>query len=138
MDEASDILFEAGLLIRQRVLGDAWVDTSLANRTAFNSDYQVFITRIAWQEIWAGRGWTTRLAAWSCSPSPQASRAGRSSRCTSRSTKIGKAGKSIGYDLARSPALIPYRCRVYRRHHSKLSFGQGHSGRLIHRKKIKK
>lgn len=43
---AADTLFEAGLLNRRRVLGDAWVDKSLAGRTPFNADFQAMITRI--------------------------------------------------------------------------------------------
>jgi 3-oxoadipate enol-lactonase/4-carboxymuconolactone decarboxylase len=54
--EAADTLFEAGLLNRRRVLGDAWVDRSLANQTDFNRDFQAMITRIAWQEIWGRPG----------------------------------------------------------------------------------
>ena len=54
--EAADQLFEAGLVNRRRVLGDAWVDASLANRTEFNADFQAMITRIAWQEIWGRPG----------------------------------------------------------------------------------
>lgn len=54
--EAAETLFEAGLLNRRRVLGDAWVDRSLANRTPFNADFQAMITRIAWQEIWGRAG----------------------------------------------------------------------------------
>ncbi|HEX8382168.1 MAG TPA: 3-oxoadipate enol-lactonase [Sphingomonas sp.] len=54
--EAGDALFEAGLRNRRRVLGDAWVDKSLANRTPFNADFQAMITRIAWQEIWGRPG----------------------------------------------------------------------------------
>jgi 3-oxoadipate enol-lactonase/4-carboxymuconolactone decarboxylase len=34
------------------VLGDAWVDRSLAARTPFNAEFQAMITRIAWHEIW--------------------------------------------------------------------------------------
>jgi 3-oxoadipate enol-lactonase/4-carboxymuconolactone decarboxylase len=53
---AAETLFEAGLLNRRRVLGDAWVDRSLANRTPFTADFQAMITRIAWQEIWGRPG----------------------------------------------------------------------------------
>jgi 3-oxoadipate enol-lactonase/4-carboxymuconolactone decarboxylase len=49
-------LFEAGLTARRKVLGDAWVDRSLANRTAFNADFQAMITRYAWNEIWGRPG----------------------------------------------------------------------------------
>lgn len=54
--EASATLFEAGLVNRRRVLGDEWVDRSLAGRTPFNADFQAFITRIAWNEIWGRPG----------------------------------------------------------------------------------
>lgn len=54
--EAAEALFEAGLKNRRRVLGDVWVDRSLANRTPFNAEFQAMITRIAWQEIWSRPG----------------------------------------------------------------------------------
>jgi len=54
--DAGEVLFEAGLKNRRRVLGDAWVDRSLANRTPFNAEFQAMITRIAWQEIWSRPG----------------------------------------------------------------------------------
>jgi 4-carboxymuconolactone decarboxylase len=37
---------------RRKVLGNAWVDRSAANKTAFNADFLVLITRYAWGEIW--------------------------------------------------------------------------------------
>ncbi|KQW22473.1 gamma-carboxymuconolactone decarboxylase [Afipia sp. Root123D2] len=37
---------------RRKVLGDAWVDKSAANKTAFNTDFLDLITRYAWGEIW--------------------------------------------------------------------------------------
>ena len=55
-DAASATLFEAGLVNRRRVLGDAWVDASLAKRTDFTADFQAMITRIAWGEIWGRPG----------------------------------------------------------------------------------
>ncbi|KQU48100.1 3-oxoadipate enol-lactone hydrolase [Sphingomonas sp. Leaf339] len=54
--DAAETLFEAGLVNRRRVLGDAWVDASLAKRTAFTADFQAMITRIAWNEIWGRPG----------------------------------------------------------------------------------
>lgn len=54
--QAKDTLFEAGLTTRRRVLGDAWVDKSLAKRTPFTADYQAMITRYAWNEIWGRPG----------------------------------------------------------------------------------
>ncbi|WOF43051.1 3-oxoadipate enol-lactonase [Sphingopyxis indica] len=56
ISDAADTLFEAGLINRRRVLGDAWVAKSLANRTSFNADFQAMITRIAWHEIWGRPG----------------------------------------------------------------------------------
>lgn len=44
--------YESGLLNRRRVLGDAWVDRSLANRNSFNAEFQELITRHAWNDIW--------------------------------------------------------------------------------------
>jgi 3-oxoadipate enol-lactonase / 4-carboxymuconolactone decarboxylase len=55
-ETAREALFEAGLVHRRRVLGDEWVDRSLANRTPFNADFQAMITRIAWHEIWGRPG----------------------------------------------------------------------------------
>ena len=49
-------LYDAGLKIRRVVLGDDWVDRSIANVTPFNADFQAMITRIAWQEIWTRPG----------------------------------------------------------------------------------
>ena len=54
--DAAETLFDAGLLNRRRVLGDAWVDASLAKRTDFTADFQAMITRIAWHEIWGRPG----------------------------------------------------------------------------------
>ncbi|MEH3159581.1 MAG: 3-oxoadipate enol-lactonase [Sphingomonas taxi] len=54
--EAADRLFEQGLANRRRVLGDEWVDASLAARTPFNAEFQAMITRIAWAEIWGRPG----------------------------------------------------------------------------------
>jgi len=54
--DAAKTLFDAGLLNRRRVLGDAWVDASLAKRTDFTADFQAMITRIAWHEIWGRPG----------------------------------------------------------------------------------
>ncbi|MCB8881530.1 3-oxoadipate enol-lactonase [Acidisoma cellulosilytica] len=55
-DAAADALFDAGLANRRRILGNAWVDKSLAARTPFNADFQAMITRIAWHEIWGRPG----------------------------------------------------------------------------------
>ena len=44
--------YRQGLLNRRRVLGDVWVDKSLANVNDFNAEFQNLITRYAWQEVW--------------------------------------------------------------------------------------
>lgn len=44
--------YDKGMVNRRRVLGDAWVDKSIANKNSFNSEFQDLITRYAWNEIW--------------------------------------------------------------------------------------
>lgn len=51
-----DERYEAGMQVRRAVLGDAHVDRSLANRTALTEEFQGFITRYAWGEIWTREG----------------------------------------------------------------------------------
>lgn len=52
-DERSDPLYERGMRTRREVLGDAHVDRALAGTTDFTRDFQQFITRYAWGEIWS-------------------------------------------------------------------------------------
>ena len=49
---AHDEDYEKGLATRREVLGDKWVDQSLARRTDFTAEFQNLITRYAWNEIW--------------------------------------------------------------------------------------
>ena len=49
-------LFEAGMRTRRAVLGDAHVDRAEQNRTEFNREFQDFITRYAWGEVWTRPG----------------------------------------------------------------------------------
>ncbi|MFF4302418.1 4-carboxymuconolactone decarboxylase [Streptomyces sp. NPDC001601] len=44
--------YEAGLKVRREVLGDAHVDRALAQADEFSGDFQEFVTRYAWGEIW--------------------------------------------------------------------------------------
>ncbi|TWV44439.1 alpha/beta fold hydrolase [Streptomyces misionensis] len=44
--------YETGLKIRREVLGDAHVDQELAGADRFSGDFQEFVTRYAWGEIW--------------------------------------------------------------------------------------
>lgn len=48
--------YEQGIKVRREVLGDAHVDRSIAGRNEFNDDFQDFITRYAWGEIWTRPG----------------------------------------------------------------------------------
>jgi 4-carboxymuconolactone decarboxylase len=48
--------FDRGLTNRRAVLGDAWVDRSLARATNFTAEFQNLITRYAWNEIWSRPG----------------------------------------------------------------------------------
>jgi 3-oxoadipate enol-lactonase len=48
--------FDRGVKNRRAVLGDEWVDKSLNNATAFNAEFQAFITRYAWNDIWGRPG----------------------------------------------------------------------------------
>ena len=47
---------DAGMRTRREVLGDAWVDRAVAGTTPFTADFQDYITRYAWGEIWARPG----------------------------------------------------------------------------------
>ena len=44
--------YKKGMKTRRKVLGDEWVDRSLATMTPFNEEFQELITRYAWNEIW--------------------------------------------------------------------------------------
>src|SRR5256885_7725754 len=43
---------EAGMTQRRKVLGNEWVDRSIENRNAFNTEFQELITCYAWGDIW--------------------------------------------------------------------------------------
>lgn len=48
--------FEAGLSVRRPVLGAAYVDRALANRSALSAEFQDLVTRYCWGEIWTRPG----------------------------------------------------------------------------------
>jgi len=54
-DQRSDD-FERGLANRRAMLGDEWVERSTAGANAFNAEFQEFITRYAWHEVWGRPG----------------------------------------------------------------------------------
>jgi 4-carboxymuconolactone decarboxylase len=43
---------EKGMAQRRKVLGNAWVDRANAKKSALTSEFQDFITRAAWGEVW--------------------------------------------------------------------------------------
>jgi 3-oxoadipate enol-lactonase / 4-carboxymuconolactone decarboxylase len=54
-DEPADSL-EMGLRVRREVLGDDYVERSIANATTLTHDFQSLITRYAWGSVWARPG----------------------------------------------------------------------------------
>ena len=52
--------YDEGMKVRRAALGDAYVERSLARRTEFNTEFQDFITRYAWGEIWTRPGFERR------------------------------------------------------------------------------
>lgn len=47
---------DEGMAVRRQVLGDEHVDRAVARTTDFTADFQDFITRYAWGEIWTRDG----------------------------------------------------------------------------------
>lgn len=48
--------WEQGMDVRRAVLGDEHVDRAIANTTEFTADFQDFITRVAWGDVWSRPG----------------------------------------------------------------------------------
>jgi 3-oxoadipate enol-lactonase/4-carboxymuconolactone decarboxylase len=48
--------YEQGMVVRREVLSDAHVDRAIAGTTEFTADFQDFITRVAWGDIWSRPG----------------------------------------------------------------------------------
>ena len=44
--------YENGMARRRQVLGAAWVDRANEKKNSFNEEFQNFITRGAWGEVW--------------------------------------------------------------------------------------
>lgn len=55
-----DEQFNKGMQTRRSVLGDTHVDKAEANKTDFDSDFQEYITRSAWGDVWSRPGLTKR------------------------------------------------------------------------------
>ncbi|MBB3677856.1 4-carboxymuconolactone decarboxylase [Modestobacter versicolor] len=54
--ETDDQRRAAGMRVRREVLGDAHVDRAVAAVTPFTADFQDFITRVAWGDLWQRPG----------------------------------------------------------------------------------
>jgi 4-carboxymuconolactone decarboxylase len=48
--------YEAGMKVRRAVLGDAHVDRATARANGINREFQEYITRCGWGEIWTRPG----------------------------------------------------------------------------------
>lgn len=48
--------FERGMKVRRAVLGDEHVNRAEANKTAFDADFQRFLTEAAWGSVWTRTG----------------------------------------------------------------------------------
>ncbi len=51
---------DAGMRTRREVLGEEWVDRAVARTTPFTADWQDFITRTAWGDLWQRPGLSRR------------------------------------------------------------------------------
>ena len=49
-------LYEEGMKVRRKMLGDAWVDRALASQNDFNREIREQVTRQAWGEVWTRPG----------------------------------------------------------------------------------
>ena len=57
---ADTTLFDRGMTTRRAVLGDHHVDAATARKTAFDEDFQSFITEGAWGSVWSRPGISKR------------------------------------------------------------------------------
>lgn len=53
--------YDAGIAVRRAVLGDTWVDASLAGITPETADFQRFLTEYAWGSVWTRPGLDRRM-----------------------------------------------------------------------------
>jgi 4-carboxymuconolactone decarboxylase len=52
----TDDRYETGMRVRREVLGDRHVDAASAAADEFDTDFQRFITEVAWGSVWARDG----------------------------------------------------------------------------------
>ncbi|MFC8680496.1 4-carboxymuconolactone decarboxylase [Microbacterium ureisolvens] len=48
--------YDQGMVVRREVLSDEHVDRAIAGTTELTADFQDFITRVAWGDIWSRPG----------------------------------------------------------------------------------
>lgn len=48
--------FERGMQVRREVLGNEYVERAMGRASAFDADFQHFITEMAWGSVWARPG----------------------------------------------------------------------------------
>ncbi|WP_200826282.1 4-carboxymuconolactone decarboxylase [Microbacterium timonense] len=48
--------YDQGMMVRREVLSDAHVDRAVAGTTELTADFQDFITRVAWGDVWSRPG----------------------------------------------------------------------------------
>ena len=58
---SEDSAYDRGMKVRREVLGDEHVDRAIGRTTEFTADFQDFITRYAWGEIWSRPGLDRRM-----------------------------------------------------------------------------
>ena len=56
MGETDDFRHDEGMRRRRQVLGDAYVDGAVANTSDFSRDFQDWIVRTAWGDVWRRPG----------------------------------------------------------------------------------
>ncbi|HTX46614.1 MAG TPA: 4-carboxymuconolactone decarboxylase [Solirubrobacteraceae bacterium] len=57
----SDEVYERGMQVRREVMGDEYVDRALERTTPVSADFQDFLTRFAWGEVWTRPGLDRRM-----------------------------------------------------------------------------
>jgi 4-carboxymuconolactone decarboxylase len=58
---SEDSAYDRGMKVRREVLGDEHVDRAIGRTTEFTADFQDFITRYTWGEIWSRPGLDRRM-----------------------------------------------------------------------------
>ena len=53
---SEDSAYDRGMKVRREVLGDEHVDRAIGRTTEFTANFQDFITRYAWGEVWSRPG----------------------------------------------------------------------------------